>query len=232
MTEHRRDKRFAAHIVAKFVRRGETVELLTSDVSFRGAFLRTDSPPELRQLVKVAFALPSGEIVAGHAMVVHVEPPGSSAVPGVGVQFWGTMDHAKNWEQFIHEVQDKGGDALDADIADKVRRQSERFKLAIDVQLDGKTAVTRDLSETGMAVRTDLELLPGMRAAVRMHAGSGAIEVDVIVRRQIVERAFKGLGVEFANPTGETRRRILAFLERNAPKDDAVFVAPDDPELH
>ena len=37
----------------KELTRGEGVDLMTTDVSFRGAFLRTDAPPALRQLVRV-----------------------------------------------------------------------------------------------------------------------------------------------------------------------------------
>jgi hypothetical protein len=235
VSENRRDTRFAARIVAKVVRRGETVELLTNDVSFRGAFLRTDAPPALRQLVKVTFALPTGEIVGGHAMVVHVVPPapGSNEVPGVGLQFWGPMEQGKPWERFINElrVKEKAG-MPSARITDKVRRASERFKLAIDIELDGRTAVTRDVSETGMAVRTDSAMPVGMRVSVRVHTAAEEVSIDVIVRRRIDDKGFKGLGVEFVDLSPETRRALLDFLRRNAPREDAQFVAPGDPKLH
>ena len=106
MNDKRREPRFGARIVARIVRRGETLDLLTNDVSFKGAFLRTDSPPATRQLVKVELVLPSGVSVSGHAMVVHVTPPGGDGnrVPGMGVQFWGPLQNGKAWEGFIHEL--------------------------------------------------------------------------------------------------------------------------------
>ena len=70
MSEKRRDIRYAARIVARVVKKTETEELLTHEVSFRGAFLRTDAPLGLRQLLKVSFSLPSGATVSAHAMVV------------------------------------------------------------------------------------------------------------------------------------------------------------------
>jgi hypothetical protein len=235
--ENRRDTRYVARIVAKVVRRGETIELLTNDVSFRGAFLRTDSPPAMRQLVKVTFTLPTGEHVSGHAMVVHaVPPPGDKERgPGFGLQFWGPMDGGKGWEQFIHELrkeQSKPQLKAQPPVQDKVRRASERFRLAIDVVMDGKTVVTRDISETGMAIRTDSPLQVGMKARIRLRAGDDAIEIDVVVRRQIAERAFPGLGVEYLDQSPGTRQRILAFIQRHGPKEEAVFVAPGDPKLH
>lgn len=234
MTENRRDTRFAARIVARVVRRGETVELLTNDVSFRGAFVRTDAPPALRQLVKVTFALPTGEVVGGHAMVVHVVPRSgdSAAVPGVGLQFWGPMDHGKIWEEFVNELRqkEKAGQPS-ARVSDKVRRASVRFKLAIDVEVDGKTAVTRDVSETGMAIRTESPMLIGMHATVRVHTADEEVSIDVVVRRRIDDDGFTGLGVEFVDLDAKRRRAFLAFLKRHAPQEDAVFVAPGDPEL-
>ena len=78
---------------------------MTNDVSFRGAFLRTDAPPGLRQLVRVAFSLPGGEEVSGHAMVVHVVQPASGdGIPGVGVQFWGPVQEAKAWEKYVYDL--------------------------------------------------------------------------------------------------------------------------------
>ncbi len=141
--EKRRDIRFPARILARVVRRNETVELLTNDVSFRGAFIRTDAPPALRQLVRVSFQLPDGPIVSGHAMVVHVVAPAQvvdseNRVPGMGIQFWGPVDQGRAWEQFIHELKRKERlGILPAKASDKVRRISERFKLSLEVVLDG-----------------------------------------------------------------------------------------------
>ncbi len=103
--DNRRENRYPARIVARLVRRSATVELMTNDVSFRGAFLRTDAPPALRQLVRVSFVMPTGEIVSAHAMVVHVvQPNGGSSVPGVGVQFWGPVEESKAWERYVYDL--------------------------------------------------------------------------------------------------------------------------------
>lgn len=230
MAEQRRDIRYPARIVARVVRRGETIELLTNDVSFRGVFLRTDAPPALRQLVKVGLVLPDGAEVSAHAMVVHVVEKGEDRVPGAGLQFWGPITNPKVWDQFVHDLKAKEKAGFPSSRAtDKVRRSSERFKLQIDVILDGQTAKTRDLSYTGMAVATPLPMPMGARARLQLLAnGKEPVFVDVVVRRKIEEARFKGLGLEFVDVTDEARRAIVDFVRENAPKEDAVFVSPDE----
>jgi hypothetical protein len=233
--EKRRDIRYPARIVAQVVRRGERVELLTNDVSYRGAFLRTDAPPQLRQLVQVTFTLPDGAKVSAHAMVVHVvQPNGAEQVPGVGVQFWGPIGQSKSWEHFIYDLKQRQKAGMPAARAtDKVRRASERFRLQLDVELGGKRAVTRDLSETGMAIRTDSNMQVGMRLQCNLKAVNGeALAFDVVVRRRIVEPSFTGIGVEFADTSPDVRRNLVRMVRAQVGDDDAIFIDPDDPGLH
>jgi hypothetical protein len=233
--DKRREQRFPARIVARVVRRGDNVELMTNDVSFRGAFLRTDAPPALRQLVRVAFVMPGGELVSAHAMVVHVVPPGSGeSIPGAGVQFWGPVQEAKAWEKYVYElkIRERAGTASSR-ATDKVRRSSERFKLALEVIVDGRRLSTRDVSETGMAIRSESAMPVGTRAHMQVHAnGHPSLALDVIVRRRIEEPAFKGLGVEFVDVKPETKEALMALLRPVAVEDDAIFIDTDDPGLH
>lgn len=237
MSEKRREIRYPARIVVKLHRRNETIDLLTNDVSFRGAFIRTDTPLALRQLVRVAFHLPAGEIVRAHAMVVHAvkgdRSDPSSPVPGVGLQFWGPIEQGRAWEQFVYDlkVRQRTG-ALMARVTDKVRRASERFRLELELELDGHEAKTRDISENGMAIRTDTMLPLGMRVRVNVRASGHTFPVDVIVRRHIEEPGFRGLGVEFADLESQPRSSIVRFVREHAPREDLVFVQPGDPKLH
>lgn len=235
-SEKRRDIRYAARIVARVVRKTDSVELLTQEVSFRGAFLRTDAPLGMRQLLKVEFTLPNGAAVAAHAMVVHVVEPGSTVdpVPGMGIQFWGSVDGGKAWEAFIHELRRSEAAGLPkARLTDKVRRASERVRLAIEVVLDGRRAMTRDISHGGLAVRTDAPMAVGMRASLDLAApDGGALSVEVVVRRRIDEPGFRGLGVEFVDVTPDKHRAIVAFVRDHSAPDDAIYVAEGDPNLH
>ena len=231
----RRELRFPARIVVRVLRRGVNIELLTNDVSFRGAFVRTDTPPALRQLVKVAFDMPGGEVVSAHAMVVHVVPPGGGeSIPGIGVQFWGPVHNSKAWEQFVYElkVRERAGAATSRS-TDKVRRSSERFKLQLEVIIDGRRLSTRDVSETGMAIRSESAMPVGTRAHLQVHSnGHPSLAFDVIVRRRIEEPTFKGLGVEFVDIKAETKAALMAILRPAATETDAIFIDGDDPGLH
>jgi hypothetical protein len=239
VSEKRREVRYPARITARVKRRNEMIEMLTNDVSFRGVFIRTDSPPALRQLVKVELVLADNVVVSGHAMVVHVaappdgQPKGSGPVPGIGLQFWGPIENAKHWEQFIHALKRKQLQGTPAATAqDKVRRASERFKLALEVVLDGKRVMTRDVSENGMAVRTDLAMPIGTRAQLDLRAGQELLTFEIIVRRTIDEPGFKGLGIELIDVPPERKTDLVRFLRANAPSEERIFVSPGDPKLH
>jgi hypothetical protein len=237
--EKRRENRFPARIVARLRRRNETIELLTNDVSFRGVFIRTDAPPALRQLVRVELLLPDRVVVSGHAMVVHIaerpegQPKGEGAVPGIGLQFWGPIERGREWEQFIHALKsrERAGTAA-AKATDKVRRASERFKLAIEVTLNKETTMTRDISENGMAIRTNLAMPVGTRADLQIREGERTLRFDVVVRRMIDEPGFRGLGVEIVGMTPEMRSELVAFIRTTGPSEDRIFVASGDPKLH
>jgi hypothetical protein len=95
----RREARLEAAVPVAVLRRGGLrVELWTSDISFRGLFVRTPKPPPLRSLVRMRVALPAGTIET-HAMVVHVV---EGEAGGAGLQFWGLSgaDRA-TWDDFV-----------------------------------------------------------------------------------------------------------------------------------
>jgi hypothetical protein len=239
VSEKRREGRYPARIIARVRRRNQMIELITNDVSFRGVFIRTDAPPALRQLVKMELVLPQQIIVSGHAMVVHVAsrpdgvPKGEGAVPGIGLQFWGPIENAREWEKFIHELRQRLRDGNPAaKQTDKVRRASERFKLSIEVVLEGRTLMTRDVSENGMAVRTDLAIPVGMRTELKMRSGNELLTFDVVVRRTINEPEFRGLGIELLDVTPERRAELTQFIRNQAPSEERIFIPQGDPKLH
>lgn len=238
-TDKRREGRYPARIVARIIRRGKRIDFLTNDVSFRGVFIRTDAPPALRQLVKVELVLPDDGIVSGHAMVVHIAPTregqaNDETVPGIGLQFWGPLAQSKQWEKFVQQLK-AAAKAARADVAkptDKVRRASERFKLNLEVVFDGKTTMTRDISEHGLAIRTDVPMPIGSRAQLGLRSGDELLTFDVLVKRAIDEPGFKGLGVEMVGIEPPKREELIRFVRKNAPSEDRIFIEIGDPKLH
>ena len=103
----RREARVDARIKVTVVRGRRMVSLETSDVSFKGLFLRTDDPPPVRSLMRLRVALPQREIEA-HAMAVHISATNDASegrTAGVGVQFWGLAGPDRiAWDDFVREL--------------------------------------------------------------------------------------------------------------------------------
>jgi hypothetical protein len=104
----RREARVAARVKVSVVRGRQTATLETSNVSFKGLFLRMDEPPPVRSLMRLRVALPVREIEA-HAMAVHVTATShsdqTSHAAGVGVQFWGLAGPNRvAWDDFVREL--------------------------------------------------------------------------------------------------------------------------------
>lgn len=109
VTENRRDLRYRAQLVTTLTLGHDTREIVTDDVSFRGAYLRTDLVTGPRKLVRVSFLLPDHHEVSGHAMVVHAQQPGEDAdgvmrQAGIGIEFFGEIRGRARWDAFIQEL--------------------------------------------------------------------------------------------------------------------------------
>lgn len=114
----RREARVDAKIKVVVVRGRRQLTLETSDVSFKGLFLKTSEPPPIRSLMRLRVSLPLREIEA-HAMAVHVATEedlneaaaeGGPSIattrgPGVGVQFWGLAGPDRvAWDDFVRDL--------------------------------------------------------------------------------------------------------------------------------
>lgn len=103
----RREARVDVRVPVVVYRGKSPVALETSDVSFKGLFVRTTDPPPLRSLVRLKVALFDREFEA-HAMAVHVvavneeRDDGEHYEPGVGLQFWGLSGPDRTaWDDFV-----------------------------------------------------------------------------------------------------------------------------------
>lgn len=100
----RREARVDVRVPVVIYRGKSPVALETSDVSFKGLFVRTTEPPALRALVRLKVALYDREFEA-HAMAVHVVTIGEGPdgrEPGVGLQFWGLAGPDRTaWDDFV-----------------------------------------------------------------------------------------------------------------------------------
>jgi hypothetical protein len=110
----RREARVDVRVPVVVYRGKTSVALETSDVSFKGLFVRTTEPPALRSLVRLKVALADREFEA-HAMAVHVVAAGQGGGsqdgtheahdPGVGLQFWGLSGPDRTaWDDFVRQL--------------------------------------------------------------------------------------------------------------------------------
>ncbi len=110
--DQRRYPRFEASIVCTLKLREGPLQLITSDVSRHGAFLRTDAPRPERELIQIHFETPVGALDA-MCMVVRAYPlskPGPRG-PGMGVDFFAISKEAKDlWDSFVADVKIRGHD--------------------------------------------------------------------------------------------------------------------------
>jgi uncharacterized protein (TIGR02266 family) len=107
---------------------------------------------------------------------------------------------------------------------DRVRCE---VRTEIDVESAGgsATGVTRDLSEAGVFVVTDLERAVGTLLELRLHLPSEESPIrcfgEVRWCREMgtEDEAHAGLGLRFVALEPESRRRLQAFLLAQAPLD-------------
>jgi hypothetical protein len=248
--EKRRDARYKAHVPIKLMRGKETIYLQTEDVSFRGAFLRLDAPPALRQLVRVEATLPEGATIAVHAMVVYRVAPGGEHVPGAGIQFYGLEGRDRtHWEAFVRKVREEilpnskrraqpaSQASAPQSAADPVRRMHERHQVRFEVRCESIDDLvrlfTRDISKGGMAIETDMDLEVGAHVGLDLvHPdGESSFALDAIVRRIIRTNGTCGLGLEFLDMDDLRRDELAEFIGPALPREVVVTVKEGDPRL-
>jgi uncharacterized protein (TIGR02266 family) len=217
--------------------------VLTEDVGQRGVFLRTDTPPALRQLVHLDITLPDHQPpLSVHGMAVHVVATGGPRVPGVGVQFY-AMDGAARarWAGFFGLLRTAAAseppERAPAGPGEPLRRKHPRVEVALELELTSVdelvTLYTRDVSAGGMFIVTDLRLAAGARLAIEVHhpIDRATFSLEAVVRRHAAPGEPAGLGVEFVGMDDARRLTFLAFVTSAAPREAVDLVAEGDPAL-
>jgi len=244
--EQRRDgRRYPVHFPVKLTTGKKSRRLFTEDVSFRGVFIRTESPPALRQLVRLDLNLPpKGLPLTVHGTVVHVVSPNGPAAgpPGVGVQLHALDRDARvTWNSFVSEVErawpEPPGDwdLFDAPMSDPMRRRFERHPAVLKVSVAALDELyelfTRDVSKGGMFIETDLALADGTSMIVHVEhpESSDTFVIDAMVRHRQTTPGLCGVGVEFVGLTLERRNEFLDFVHDGLADDDGVVASEARP---
>ncbi len=103
-SDRRSDVRARIAIPTHVMRRGEMESVEMLDASYRGLFIRMESAPPERQLVKLLLELPEQDIEV-HAVVVRVVVLDPLGRAGVGLRFFALNGQDRSaWEGFIGSV--------------------------------------------------------------------------------------------------------------------------------
>ncbi|HEU5055838.1 MAG TPA: PilZ domain-containing protein [Kofleriaceae bacterium] len=239
--QRRRDKRYPARLPIRTRVAGRLKDLFSEDVSYRGLFLASDSPPPLRQLIRIETLLPPGATpFATHGMVVHVIAPGEGGIhgPGFGVQFYGMGDERRVWEAFVHYIQQTaaalpdrresrpppiarsslatGSVRIGHGSAAQDNRRFQRFPVVLEVRPrdleDLYRLYSRDVSAGGMFLATPREIEVGEQVRLDVRHPHSA---SVFHLSAIVRRRSgepAGIGVEFVGLDDQRRREFFDFI--------------------
>ncbi len=124
--------RFRCALPVTLRKRSGALELLTSDVGFRDAFVRTDAPPPCGSLVRLDFVLPpDGAVVSISAAVEAIVPasPDAAHYPGFLARLIGLDGPPKaRWEALVQSLREHHPDATRTTVVFARRSYVDRFQ--------------------------------------------------------------------------------------------------------
>jgi uncharacterized protein (TIGR02266 family) len=225
------------------VRWGSHIERLhTEDVSFRGFFARTDTPPVLRQLVRVEAKLPPEDTpFTTTAMAVHAIElvNGLGRIPGVGFQFYAMGSERGKWEKFVQhlaKIPSLPVPAVEAPVAEPVRRRFPRVKVTLEVRPrtveELVSLFTRDISRGGMFLLTDKEMPIGLELCLDLihPTEQKSFPLAAMVRRRELGPP-PGIGVEFVGMDPEQHQELNEFIYNSLAEPEIEVASENDPNL-
>ncbi len=124
--------RFRCALPVTLRKRSGALELLTSDVSFRDAFVRTDAPPPISSLVRLDFVLPpDGATISISAAVDAIVPasPDAAHYPGFLARLIGLDGPPKaRWDALVQSLREHHPDATRTTVVFARRSYVDRFQ--------------------------------------------------------------------------------------------------------
>lgn len=226
MNTRRKDTRYQARFPAEVIVGRRRISLFTEDLSLRGVFLRTDTPPALRQLVKVRILVPFVDrALEMHGMNVHVVDYSSSGTrtPGIGVQFYGLdRETREDWETTVRHVaasaplvEDPVPLSLPADTPEPIRRRFRRHTVVLNVKPETRQAfddiVGRDVPSGVVFIPTSESLKEGAPVMICLHHPENGTTFILDGKIRLVQR--NGVNVEILGMDGLRRDDLSDFAQ-------------------
>ena len=203
----------------------QVTHLLTEDISLSGMFLRTDAPPNLRQIVKLQLTIPGTDHeMSSMGQVAHVVTVDDrfQRVPGCGILFF-PLDHGTQrvWAGFIESLVQStslGRPSEMKQLPEPIRRRAERHPTDIVVNVksrdDQHFLSIRDISKGGIFIRSDVDFEIGAPLHVRFvnPIANEEFAIEAVVRRRS-SGSVRGVGVEFVGLEGRVRDDLFRFID-------------------
>lgn len=211
--DRRQVDRYESTLEVQFDNFPDLATEFTSNISKGGMFVRCPKPPPLRTKIDLRLKLPSEEVVALRAEVVHVLTPEVAATmktsPGVGVAFVGmSPEDLKPIEALLSTYEQRTPKVLIVDPDPAFRAQLARGlalrKVEVDEAIDGKDALVKLIDrffELDMVVADlDMPNLDGRSLVDRIRKQGGESTLKVMLIANVAPDAMKTL----AWPIGAT----------------------------
>jgi len=112
--------RYRCAVPVTLRRKGTDLQLLTSEVSFKDAFVRTLAPPPVNSLVRLGFTLPPDDAkitLSAHVTGVIAADGNPDHYPGFTARFVGLDGAAKDrWEELVQSLRPEDMGAVDTTV--------------------------------------------------------------------------------------------------------------------
>jgi hypothetical protein len=222
-------------------RRGEDRELLTSEVSFREAFIRTTDAPPQNSLVRLVFTLPPDDAkiaLSSHVTRVVAAGSGEEHYPGFAARFVGLDGPVKErWENLVftlrREHQDSGATTVTFARPSYVARFQLKAPVADDIRVtpssveDLTRIVNEDIPSGTLFIATRTSVVLGANVCVKL---VHPITQDVFPLEGVVRR--RGAGAEPGVLVGLARLSMDVRVGLQELVNSVVVVEDYDVELY
>lgn len=241
------EPRFRCAVAVSLRKRGADLHLLTSEVSFRDAFVRTTSAPPVNSLVRLVFTLPPDDAkitLSAHVTQLIAEGASTEHYPGFVARFVGLDGAAKErWEALVQSLRGEELGATDTTVVFAPLSYVDLFQsqgpAAGDLWLQPGSVeelerIVRDEIPTGMLyIASATPFTPGANVTVQLlHPVTQAVfALEGSVRRRGADIPEGYVVVALAPLTGARSTELAEMADSVVVVEDYDIELYDEPVL-
>jgi hypothetical protein len=234
--------RFRCAVPVTLRRKGTDLHLLTSEVSFKDAFVRTNAPPPANSLVRLVFTLPPDDdkiTLSAHVSGIVAADGNPDHYPGFEARFVGLDGAAKDrWEALVQSLRGEELGAKDTTVVFAPLSYLDLFQsqgpAAGDLWLQPASVeeldriVRQDIPNGSVLIATETPVTPGANVTIQLlHPITQTVfALEGVIRRRGPD-VPEGVAVVGVAPLSPARSRELDEMA-----DSVVVVEDYDIELY